>query len=234
MADVRADLRSVSEAPTERAYASDPIFRELAAAILNHAYLPGAPLPTEQELAERFGVSRIIVRIAMHRLKDCGLVRIRQGASTTVLDPNQASEMDLIALEIELGPPSLGIEALAEHQRYSAAALLELAELRMTSEDIDALESLIDEFLRRGAQGEDWPQFKRAYWTAIARGTRNRIYLREALWRFKVLERSTSLGPRLEEPAAYALLYKTLVTTQRLRSGSAAVYLAAVRRISEV
>jgi DNA-binding FadR family transcriptional regulator len=231
MMDVAEGLGAAPKTPAERAYAFDPVFREVAAAILSHEYLPGAPLPAERELADRFRVSRIMVRIAMHRLKDCGLVRIRQGTSTIVLEPNPATHIDLLALEGEVGSSSLGSEAFAEHQRYSAAALIELAERRMTNEDIDALERLIDEFLRLGAQADEWPRFKRAYWTAIARGTRNRICLREALWHFKVLESSSLTGPRSENPAAYARVYKTLITTQRLRNGSAALYLAAVRRM---
>src|ERR1700759_1143077 len=44
-------------------------------------------LPTEEELCERFSVSRYTVREALRRLRDDSLVSSRQGAGTTVVPP---------------------------------------------------------------------------------------------------------------------------------------------------
>lgn len=52
---------------------------------------PGDRLPTEPELAERFGVSRTVVREALARLKSDGFVRSRQGAGVFVSDRPQAA-----------------------------------------------------------------------------------------------------------------------------------------------
>jgi DNA-binding GntR family transcriptional regulator len=45
----------------------------------------GERLPSEHQLAERFGVSRVTVRAALHGLREAGLVSIRQGVGATVL-----------------------------------------------------------------------------------------------------------------------------------------------------
>lgn len=45
---------------------------------------PGHRLPSEQELAGEYGVSRATVRSALARLVDIGLLRVRQGAGTFV------------------------------------------------------------------------------------------------------------------------------------------------------
>jgi DNA-binding FadR family transcriptional regulator len=235
------DGPSTSEAPVsrsgresgapERHHASDQVFRELAAAILGRELSPDAPLPPERELSERFGVSRIVVREAIHRLKEYELVRVRQGSPTMVLDPDRATDMRLLGLEIELTPPSpSGIGVFIERQAYSGAALLDLAEQRMTPEETDALDLLVDEFLASAEKQAAWLSFERTFWTSIARGTQNRLYLRETLWYFNLLEKD----PRFlvvfsADPLTRARGYKALVGAIRNRSNTAALYLGALR-----
>ena len=218
-------------APVERHHASDQVFRELASAILNRELSPGAPLPPERELSERFGVSRIVVREAIHRLKEYELVRVRQGSPTMVLDPDRATDIRLLGLEIDLVPPTpAGVGAFAERQVYSAASLLDLSEQRMSVEEIDAIEKLVTEFLALSDREAEALRFERAYWTAVANGTKNRIYLRETLWYFNLLERDPRFRATITgDSTTRAHLYKALLTAQRARSGSAAMYLEALR-----
>lgn len=61
--------------------------------IINGVYPVGSRLPTEQELCERFSVSRYTVREALRRLRDDNLVSSRKGAGTTVILP-QPSDSD--------------------------------------------------------------------------------------------------------------------------------------------
>lgn len=61
--------------------------------IVGGVYPVGSRLPTEQELCERFSVSRYTVREALRRLRDDNLVVSRKGAGTTVILP-QASDPD--------------------------------------------------------------------------------------------------------------------------------------------
>lgn len=55
------------------------ISRQLRQSIFNGDYRPGERLPSERELAEVFGVSRINVREAIWDLKRSGLVEIKRG-----------------------------------------------------------------------------------------------------------------------------------------------------------
>jgi DNA-binding FadR family transcriptional regulator len=188
-------------------------------------------LPPERELSDRFGVSRIVVREAIHRLKEYELVRVRQGSPTMVLDPDHATDIRLLGLEIDLVPPTpAGVGAFAERQIYSAASLLDLSEQRMSSEEIDAIEKLVSDFLALSDKDAESLRFERAYWTAIAKGTKNRIYLRETLWYFNLIERDPRFRGTLSgDSTTRALLYRHLLVTQRARSGSAATYLASLR-----
>ena len=60
------------------------IAQTLAAGIADGIHPQGARLPTEAELAARFGVNRHTVRHALRSLADSGLVRSRRGAGVFV------------------------------------------------------------------------------------------------------------------------------------------------------
>src|SRR5262249_20409020 len=93
-------------APVARSHAAADLFEQVASAILSGQLAPGSALPPERTLAEQFGVSRIIARQALHRLAEIGLVRVRQGGSTIVLDPEECTDLRLIELVYRMGPTS--------------------------------------------------------------------------------------------------------------------------------
>lgn len=63
------------------------IVAKLKDEIVRGVHAVGSQLPTEEELCERFGVSRYTIREALRRLRDDQLVSSRQGAGTTVIAP---------------------------------------------------------------------------------------------------------------------------------------------------
>src|SRR3546814_4520054 len=54
-----------------------------------------ARLPSEIDMAQRFSVSRTVIREAISRLKSEGLVGTRQGSGTRVLEPSVATPFRL-------------------------------------------------------------------------------------------------------------------------------------------
>jgi DNA-binding FadR family transcriptional regulator len=69
----------------------EPAYKAVSAAIeraiLDGALRPGAALPTEQELSERFGVHRSTVREAIRRVEQEGLLQRREGRRLFVCLP---------------------------------------------------------------------------------------------------------------------------------------------------
>ena len=65
----------------------------IATEIAHGEYRPGDQLPTEDELLERFQVSRITVRRAIQNLVHRGLLEIRRGLGTFVLEPRIEAEL---------------------------------------------------------------------------------------------------------------------------------------------
>ncbi len=65
---------------------ADTVASRLRREISEDRYKAGQKLPTERELSEAYGVSRAIIREALGRLKQDGLVRSRQGSGAFVAE----------------------------------------------------------------------------------------------------------------------------------------------------
>jgi len=213
--------------------ATDRVFRTIAAEILSGELKAAAPLPTETELSDRFGVSRILVREALHRLKEYELVRVHQGNRTLVLDPDRAANVHLLGLETELMSSSSDwLAAFAERQIYSAAGLLALAERRIEPHQVQVLEEITERLTRAPVSDDaaDWFEHTRSYWMTIAEWTKNRLYVRDTAWFFKVLESRPHLQAMCSWPVrCRAANHRRLNATLRARRGSAEAYLEMVR-----
>jgi GntR family transcriptional repressor for pyruvate dehydrogenase complex len=91
---------------------SDRLAALIGAQIDGGALAPGDRLPTELKLAAAHGVSRTVVREAVHQLKSQGLVRSRQGSGVYVteppahralaFDPKVLESMDAVVQMVEL------------------------------------------------------------------------------------------------------------------------------------
>jgi GntR family transcriptional regulator len=68
------------------------VVRALKDEIVSGVFPIGSQLPTEEELCERFSVSRYTVREALRRLREDSLVSSRQGQGTTVVPPRPADD----------------------------------------------------------------------------------------------------------------------------------------------
>lgn len=62
------------------------IYDKLKSAIKGGTYPPGSFLPTEQELETLYQVSRTTIRRAVKLLSDEGILSVRQGCGTMVMD----------------------------------------------------------------------------------------------------------------------------------------------------
>ena len=85
------------------------VFKDLVFAIVSGHYPAGASIPSERVLAEEKSVSRSVIREALTRLDQLGLVRIQQGGATRVNDFRRSAGLDL--LDVLAGFAPLAAEA---------------------------------------------------------------------------------------------------------------------------
>lgn len=191
----------VAAAVSERRpqHAADPVFEQLASAIIDGSIPPGSALPPERELAERFSVSRLIVRQAVHTLADIGLVRVRQGGPSLVVHPNDARDLRVIELVYRLGHSGpREIREMIERQFLHGFALLSLAARRASKERLRAIADIAEDYAARGAPEAEIPLFERRFFGALAESTDNRFYMLETSWWFRMVE------SRKQRPAAFS------------------------------
>ncbi|MET9201772.1 GntR family transcriptional regulator [Gordonia sp. NPDC003585] len=74
----------------------EDVYEQIVDGVLSGELPAGESLPSERELARVLGVSRPAVREALKRVAAAGLVTIRQGGSTRVLDPASSGGLDLL------------------------------------------------------------------------------------------------------------------------------------------
>ncbi|AZG46376.1 FadR/GntR family transcriptional regulator [Gordonia insulae] len=74
----------------------EDVYEQIVEGVLSGDLPAGDTLPSERELARMLGVSRPAVREALRRVAGAGLVSIRQGQGTRVLDPASSGGLDLL------------------------------------------------------------------------------------------------------------------------------------------
>lgn len=82
--------------PVVRRSLSDAVFEQLRLRIVSGDMPPGSTLPAERSLCEALGVNRSSVREALRRLQQAGLVAVRQGGASQVLDYRGSAGLDLL------------------------------------------------------------------------------------------------------------------------------------------
>lgn len=170
---------------------ADVVFDRLAVEILRGDIPAGAPLPPERVFADRFGVSRIIVRQAIHRLAELGLVRVRQGGGTLVLDPEQATDLRLLALFYRLAPSDLpggpSVRDMIEKQYLQGLSITSVAARRAPPEALRRLPRLVGAYLDGEHRKRPVEELEQLFWRALAKAGGNRIFAIETAWWYDVL-----------------------------------------------
>jgi GntR family transcriptional repressor for pyruvate dehydrogenase complex len=202
---------------------SKKLYQQLARSITDGIkggdYPSGRRLPSERDLAEKFGVSRPTVREAMIALEIQGFVESRHGSGVYVT--HRASSLDGGA-DLDIGPFEL-----TEARRAVEGEACALAAMSITDPEIAELQTTLDALAKETttpAQAADDPSWAeradRRFHVLIAQATRNSalVSVVEMLWDLRyrsplcreMLARARASGdrPRLDE---HREIFKALV-----------------------
>ncbi len=157
----------------------DRVFEQLTAEIVGRGYAPGDALPSERELSEQLHVNRHVVREAVKRLEQVGLVRVSQGGRTSVLDYRRTAGLDLLAIIAEHVEPVEDLAPLLasalEMRAGIAADLARLCAERAPRTVGSELREIAAE-LAGGPAGEELLELDRRFWQLIVDGAGNLAY----------------------------------------------------------
>lgn len=135
---------------------------------------PNSQLPSEQAMAEGFGVSRTVIREAVSRLKAEGLIDTRQGRGAFV----RADSLD-VPFRIDLNSADLlgSLLHIIELRRGLDAEIAYLAATRRNREQMAAIRRALAEVERASKSGADAAAEDLAFHLSIAKATGNPLFL---------------------------------------------------------
>ncbi len=144
--------------------------------IVAESLKPGDRLPSERELAERLGLSRTVVREAIHTLAVRGLVHVKPGCGAYVreLRPEDAAASMGLLLKLRQAPRSL--DDLYEVRRMLEAEIAALAAERATADDVRALQEAVAGMEESADDLERYAEYELAFHAALAAATQNGLF----------------------------------------------------------
>jgi DNA-binding FadR family transcriptional regulator len=157
----------------------DYVFEQLTAEIVSGRYPPGATIPSERELSGVLGVNRHVVREAVGRLEQVGLVKVAQGGRTRVLDFRASAGLDVLALLAEHAELSEGLlPLLAGAMEMRAGIGADLARLCALRAEQGVRKELLAsaERLAGLAGGAELVELDRRFWQLMLDGAGNLAY----------------------------------------------------------
>lgn len=147
---------------------------EIKARILDHTMLPGSCLPGENALAQKFGVSRSVVREALRLLSAQGLVELAHGRRAAVKDPDHHASVETMGVLFKrFNATPLD---LIEVRRVLEGEIAALAAQRARRKDIQAMERAC-RVLQRTTDPEEIVQADVAFHLCLAEATRNPCFI---------------------------------------------------------
>jgi GntR family transcriptional regulator, transcriptional repressor for pyruvate dehydrogenase complex len=103
-------------------------------------------LPSEGELALKYGMSRLTVREAVRILRSQNILTIRRGRGTFVNSPQSWTSLDaVVRIEERRSPTGRVSERLIEARRMVEVGAAQLAAINRSKEDLDSLAASIEE-----------------------------------------------------------------------------------------
>ncbi len=160
------------------ARASQDIVQQIKESIFAGKLAPGDRLPSEKELAEQFGLSRITVRDALRVLESQGLIGIKVGAGGGAFVANPSSKPLSNMLSDMLRLQGGTTKELVEARHVIETSIVTLAAQRATAEDLEAMRRAIA--AARAARTAGDPRFTPHsvdFHMALAKAAKNQVLL---------------------------------------------------------
>lgn len=185
---------SFSEFKVERLSApnslTDRVCEALMQLIRGKELPPGSRLPSEMSMADRFGVSRTVIREAVSRLKSEGLVESRQGSGVFVREENTQAPFRIDPGIVESIPSILQVVELRITLEGEAAAL---AAMRRTDDQLEAIAQSLEAIAQEEKSGGDGVVADIAFHRSIAEATGNPHFLALIEFLFTFLKTATQV-----------------------------------------
>ncbi len=172
---------------------ADVVANDLLTRIVSGRFAVGSLLPREEELAERYGVNRGVVREAVKLLEVHGLVRPIRRRGTVVRDPARSLSPEVLKAMLRPDPDDperVDADVLASVLEVRSALDLQMTRLaaeRRTDADLAVMDALLDQLAQALDEPETYDRLVTQLTFAVAEATHNPVFVKMAAWNELVL-----------------------------------------------
>lgn len=159
--------------PIKRVSVSEQVFAQLRQGVIEGEWRAGEKLPSENELADSFGVSRVTIRHAIHNLVALGLAETRPGGGTYIKLPNPGAWMQSM-IPIAYLSANDTIEVL-DFRYVLEIETVGLAVERCNDDDVNALRNQLSLMLKSTGDFMAFSSADLDFHAMIAKITRNSL-----------------------------------------------------------
>ena len=153
----------------------EQVFKQLKQQLLSNEWKQGEKIPSENDLAEAFGVSRVTVRQAIQKLTFLGLLETRLGQGSFVKQAKAGLYMNTIIPIAYLGADSL--TEVLEFRSKIEGVVAEMATEKITDDEIVELERC---FNQMEVYKDDLELFAKAdfeFHMILSKATKNSLFI---------------------------------------------------------
>ena len=150
---------------------ADQVYDQLLTQILEEEYPVQSRLPTEEVLAQGFGVSRPILRAALSRLRDDGIIESRRGSGSYVLRRPDRQLISFLPLD-----SVSGVQRCYEFRIDLEGAAAAWAAMRRDEDDLVAMDQAYQVMAQTYEQHALGVEADQMLHLAIARASKNPFF----------------------------------------------------------
>ncbi len=150
--------------------------------IRERGYTAGERIPSERELAERFGVSRNLLREALSTLEAMRVVERRPQSGIYLRDVAREASLDMLVIESDLGMPvsPADVQDLNEFRSMLEVHSVRLACTRRTDADLMQIDEILATSRARLAAGQSLSAEDARFHIALCAASGSRLIQRAA------------------------------------------------------
>ncbi|MCB2001600.1 MAG: FadR/GntR family transcriptional regulator [Burkholderiaceae bacterium] len=161
---------------------SSQVISRILPFIRERQYEPGERIPSERELAERFNVSRGILREALSALEVMRVIERRPQSGIYLRDIASEASVDLLVLESELGMPvsTADVKDLNEFRSMLEVQAVGQACTRRTDADLARIDTILAVSRTKLAAGQSLSEQDAEFHMALCAASGNKLIRRAA------------------------------------------------------
>lgn len=196
---------------------TEEVYNQILTKIIRKEWAPGTKIPSEKQLCEMFGVSRVSIRSVLHQLLAKGMIYTRQGIGSFVANVNEDAD-DTVALPE--GFTEEDISLFFEFRQTIEFKAIDLFVACAEEGDYNRLLEIISQGRNCDNDFETLCQCDYAFHMAIIEGSKNKFFVQAILANKESYLNFIRYGNRVmnENPQSWAnnhyAIYQNLLNNQ--------------------